>query len=101
MTLKEITELAINNEDCVVLKVKDNHELDLIAFGCFSGDETMIRLTKGRTITCTLFKKNGSNFSWHWGADGFTLVTDQVRRMGQIIQRCIERDYGIQCEFLW
>jgi len=49
MRLKDITTVAINNADCVVLKVKEGHEMDLIALGCFGGDETMFRLTKGNT----------------------------------------------------
>ena len=39
MDLKDLTELVINNKDCVVLKVKENHEIDLIAFGMFNGDK--------------------------------------------------------------
>lgn len=99
MKLKDMVELAANNQDCVVLKVKDGQEMNLISLGCFNGDETMMRLTKGRDVTCTLFRQGGKSFSWHWGISGYTLVTDQVDRMGRLIQDCIEKDFGIRCKY--
>lgn len=60
--LKDIVEVAMNNSECVVLKVKEGHEVDLISLGCFDGDETMFRLTKGETVTCTVFKKRERPF---------------------------------------
>ena len=59
MKLKDMVELLSNNDACVVLKVKDGQEMNLISLGCFNGDEVMMRLTKGRDVTCTLFRKNG------------------------------------------
>lgn len=99
MKLKDMVELAVNNDDCVVLKVKDGQEMNLISLGCFNGDETMMRLTKGKNVTCTLFRQGGKRFSWHWGIDGYTLVSDQVGRMGRLIQDCIEKDFGIRCKY--
>ena len=99
MKLKDMVELLSNNDACVVLKVKDGQEMNLILLGCFKGDEAMIRLTKGEDVACTLFRKNGKSFSWHWGARGCTLVTEQVRRMGWLIQNCIENDFGIKCAY--
>lgn len=46
MKLKDMVELVANNDDCVVLKVKDGQEMNLISLGCFNGDEAMMRLTK-------------------------------------------------------
>ena len=63
MKLKDMVELLSNNDACVVLKVKDGQEMNLISLGCFNGDEVMMRLTKGRDVTCTLFRKNGKSFS--------------------------------------
>lgn len=99
MKLKDMVELLSNNDACVVLKVKDEQEMNLISLGCFNGDEVMMRLTKGRDVTCTLFRKNGKRFSWHWGIGGYTLVSDQVGRMGRLIQDCIEKDFGIKCKY--
>lgn len=72
--LKDCVELFINNSECVVLKVKDDVRIQLIALG-FNGDEDLIRLTKGDTNTCTIWDKGGKSYSWHWGLGGYTLVS--------------------------
>lgn len=96
--LYDLVELLENNEECVVLKVKDNSQLKLICLGYFSGNETMFRLTKGENHTCTVFRDNGKSFSWKWGISGFTLVSDSTRKCGKLIQQCITDDFGIRIE---
>lgn len=98
MKLKDMVELAANNDECVVLKVKDGQQMNMICLGYFLGNEEMIRLTKGSNVTCTVFRKDGSSFSWHWGGGSSTLVSDAVWKMGQLVQQCIERDFGIRCQ---
>ena len=98
MKLCDMVTLKIDNAECVVLEVKDGQEMNLLGLGCFNGNEKILRLTKGKTVTCTVICDDGHRYSWHWGADGYTLVTDAARRKGQMIQECIERDYGIQCK---
>ena len=93
--LFDLVELVSNTEDAVVLKVKPGSEVDLICLGCFDGDETMLRLTKGTTITCTVWTNKGSNFSWHWGDSGHTLVSDNMTKKGRAIQHCIEDYFDI------
>ena len=36
MKLKDMVELLSNNDACVVLKVKDGQEMNLISLGCFN-----------------------------------------------------------------
>ena len=45
--LCDLVEVVENNMECVVLKVKKGAGMQLIRLGCFDGDETMFRLTKG------------------------------------------------------
>lgn len=94
--LFEITELVSNTKDAVVLKVKPNSEMDLICLGCFNGDETMLRLTKGEDVTCTVWTKNGSHYSWHWGTHGYTLVSDSMEQRGLMILETIEHGFDIR-----
>lgn len=94
-SLGEITEVVVNNDECVVLKVKADSEMDLIALAHFSGDEIMFRLTKGDVQNCTVFYKNGRHFSWHWGIGGFTCVSDSTKKEGKLIQSTIEQHFGI------
>lgn len=95
MKLCDLVNIEENNLECVILKVKDNAKLDLIKLGCFDGDEEYLRLTKGEDHTCTIFKKNGTNFNWHWGTNGYTLVSDKTSKMGKLIEECITEDFDI------
>lgn len=91
-----LVDIVENNENCVVLEVKDNKEMDLIKLGCFDGDERLIRLTKGRDHTCTIFYNDDRKpFSWHWGTSGFTLVSDKVSEIGRMVENCITEDFDI------
>ena len=87
--------LVCNNKDCVVLEVKKGHRMDLIKLGYFTGEEEMFRLTKGSTVTCTVFREGSKPFSWSWGSST-TMVSDSVSKMGSIIEKCIVNDFGIQ-----
>ncbi len=98
ITLKNITAVAVNNNECVVLKVLEGHEMDLIALGCFDGNETMFRLTKGRGVICTVFANDKAPHSWEWGGGITTLVGHKTEEMGRKIQECIERGFGIKCQ---
>ncbi len=90
-----LVDIIENNEECVILKVKDNKTLDLIKLGCFDGNEELIRLTKGKDHTCTIFRTNDKPFSWDWGRSGYTLVSDNVSTMGKLIEACITEDFDI------
>lgn len=90
-----LVDIIENNEKCVLLKVKDNKKLDLIKLGCFDGNEDLLRLTKGKKHTCTIFRKDNTSFSWDWGEGGFTLVSDNTRKKGHLIEECIKEDFDI------
>lgn len=96
--LYDLVELLENNDECVILKVKDNMQMQLICLGCFNGNETMFRLTKGDNHTCTIFSNTGKSFSWQWGISGHILVTDSVNKCRSLIEHCITDDFGISIE---
>ena len=74
--LYDLVELLENNDECVILKVKDNMQMQLICLGCFNGNETMFRLTKGDNHTCTIFSNTGKSFSWQWGISCLLYTSD-------------------------
>ena len=92
--LFDIVKIVENNMECVVLEVTGK-PLDLIKIGYFDGNETMMRLTKGGHHTCTVWTKNGGSYSWEWGTNGSTMVSDKMSRQGRLIQECIEDDFEI------
>lgn len=93
--LSDLVEVMENNMECVVLKVKDNMQIQLISLGYFDGNETMFRLTKGENHTCTVFMNDGRNYSWNWGTSGSTLVSDSTKKQGDMIEACIVDDFNI------
>ena len=93
--LTKHVEILANNENCVVLKVKPESRIDLICIGCFNGNEDMIRLTKGVTQTITIFYDNKTFSSWYWGGGESKLVSDETKKLGEMVQRCLEDDFDI------
>ena len=92
--LVDLVQIVENNRDCVILEVVGSM-LDLIKLGWFDGNEIMFRLTKGEDHTCTVWTKEGKNYSWSWGRSGYTLVSDNMTKRGHLIQECIEQDFEI------
>ena len=103
--LEELVDVVEDNNNLVILKVKEESNLDLIKIGCFTGEETMFRLTKGRDRICTVWYSNRQPFTWQWpGATAkngivlpgsYTLVDDQTEKMGRLIQKMIEQKFNI------
>ncbi len=92
--LCDLVEIEENNAECIILKIKDNSKLDLIKLGCFEGDETLIRVSKGRDNTFTIFSGD-KHFSWYHGESGYTLVSKDVDEKRKLILDCIEIDFDV------
>lgn len=92
--LCDLVEIEENNMECVLLKVKDNSMLDLIKLGCFEGNEKLIRITKGRDHTITIFTDK-DNYSWYYGESGYTIVSKSMDAKRNLISDCIENDFNI------
>lgn len=92
--LCNLVEIEENNMDCVLLKVKENSMLDLIKLGCFEGDEKLIRITKGRNHTITIFTDT-SHYSWYYGESGYTLVSKSMDKKRDLISDCVKNDFDI------
>lgn len=93
--LIDYVDILENNEECVVLKVLPESKKGLICLGYFTGKETMFRLTKGNTQTCTVFYNDNTIAEWYWGHGGSTCVSEATRKTGHLIQACIEQDLDI------
>lgn len=95
--LVDCVEVITNNDECVILKVKNNCEMDLISLGCFSGNEVMFRMTKDEDEDCfTIFSKNSGEDEFTtctWGSR--TLVSKNLSNIARKIRRCIVGDLDI------
>lgn len=83
--LVKLVELIEDNDNCVLLKVKEGSELDMILLGCFDGDENMIRLAKDEYNTITIFRKNGTHYCWA----GNECVVQQMNDKEKLIKKCV------------
>lgn len=94
----DLVNLKVNNRECVILEVKEDAFYDLIALGCFTGNETLFRVTKGGDHTMTVWDKNHKEFSFHWGYSGMSLVSDNLHRMRKIVYDTIVNEFDIVME---
>lgn len=97
--LCELVDIVANNENCVVFKPKDDVRMELISLGCFRGNEELIRMSKGRTPEITVFYKDGSTYSYHFGEGSTTLVSGSFVQQREMIRECAILDYGIVCDW--
>ena len=95
--LKDLVTIINNDMENVTLEMKENVSRDLIIIG-FNGDETMIRYTKGDDHTITIWKNDGKYYSWHYGCNGTTLISNQLKIMQKKIESCIIDDFDIIVE---
>lgn len=99
MKLAQMVDVVENNKSCVILKVKDNQFMNLIMLGCFDGDETMFRVTKGRNHTYTVWHgKDNKSYSWEFGDSGYTLVSESMDKKRKLLTYTIEQDFNINLE---
>ena len=90
--LVDCVDVIANNKQCVLLKVKEGMEMNLLATGHFDGDETMIRMTKDRDCNCyTILRTNDKKVNWN----DRTLISQSLKNIQNEIRNCIERDLKI------
>ena len=98
MKLSQLTTLKVNNKECVILEVHPDRFSELIALGCFNGDEKLIRVTKGSNHTFTMWTEGGKSYSWNWGSGGYTIVSEDMHKRRALIVEAITKDFGIDIE---
>lgn len=93
--LTKIVDILNNDEDTVILKVKDNKKIDLLTIGCFGGNEDMIVISKHTKFqnepAFRVVYKDGTTFSF----TNNTLVSSNIKAMKQIIVQTVVFDFGI------
>jgi hypothetical protein len=87
--LIDVIEIAENNKDFILLEIIGSTR-DCILTGVLNGDEELIRVTKGKNHTLTIYKKNGSHFSYDFGHNGYTLISDSEQRRKRAIVDTIQ-----------
>ncbi len=97
MKLVDLVNVVCNDNKSVILEIKKNSSLDLVKLG-FSGEEKQIRYTKGENHIITIWKNDNKSYSWEFGANGFTLISESLEEKQKLIVDCIEKDLCINCK---
>ena len=90
MNIADYLMIVSDNDDCVVMGFKPEiTAMDKIASGIFEPGYEMIRVTKGRDHTYTVYEPNGKYWSWDYGFSGYTLVAESVWQLKRAIDQFI------------
>ena len=98
--LTKIVDIIHNDEDSVILRVKEGKRVELLTTGCFSGNEEMIIVSKQTKrhdgVAFRIMEANGNSFSF---TDN-TLVSSTLAAMKSLIKETVVMDFGIPIEDL-
>ena len=106
-SLKDITKVEVNNENCVIFSINSQARMDklkLMSFGCFDGNEEYIRITKvymdepGRDFSyaITTWNENDTNVKKLQTNTTYsdTCLSVEKKMLAKTVIKCAE-DHGI------
>ena len=76
-----VLELVHNDNEKVVIKVNAKDPLTVALNPEFNANMAYITVTKGENHIMTIIREDGSSWSFHWGGNGTTLISDSVLAM--------------------
>lgn len=79
--LEKIFELEQATPKQVILKVKRVNNLTIAMFPFIQSTYDYITVTRGEDHILTVIKKDGTTFSFHWGNNGHTLISENTERL--------------------
>lgn len=88
--MKDYLEIVENNDNSVVIKVKDLTNLQIARKPCFNSSMDYITITRGGKQVLTIIKKDGTTSSFHWGDGGYTLISDNLEELKRVVLRFLE-----------
>lgn len=95
MKFHDLYQIVNNNDDCVILRLKEGSEHDLWLLPFFDGNEKDIKVSKGEGSTITVKTLDGNIYSWSWGGRHYTLTSENVSKKGHLIKQALELDFGL------
>lgn len=95
--MEHVLELQEVTSEQVIIKVNANDPLTVAKNPWVSLDEAYYTITRGKNHIFTVVKKDGRTWSFHWGYDGYTLISKSVEQMRIKVVQFI-RDNGIDIE---
>jgi len=95
MKFHNLYQIVANNDECVILRLKEGCEHDLWLIPFFDGNEKDIKVLKGEGTTVTVKTLDDKVYSWSWGGRSYTLTSENVAKKGHLIKQALEIDFGI------
>lgn len=93
--LSKIVDILNNDENTVILKIKDNKQIELLSIGCFDGNEDMIVISKytkiHKGLRFRIVHKDGTS----WTFDNEYIVSSNVKAVYRNIIQTVVFDFGI------
>ena len=81
MTIINGFSLVENTDEMVILKNEVKRPIDIAKNPWLSNEDEYVTITKGRNHVLTLVKTNGKTVSITFGERGYTLISDNFRRL--------------------
>lgn len=88
--LSKVMKIVDRNSDRVVIEVKSDDPLTTAMYPFIPGNTAYITVTLGDNHVLTVVKKNNSTFSFHWGIDGYTLVSESLEQLRREVVKFLE-----------
>lgn len=88
--MKDYLEITKNDNELVILKVKELTNLQIAQKPCFDSSMDYITITRGRTQVLTVISKEGGTFSFCWGDGGYTLISGNLEELKRVVLRFLE-----------
>ena len=96
--LDQVFELVKEEPKQVIIKVNADDPLTIALFPFVSSDMAYITVTRGKNHTLTVVKKDGKTWSFNWGENGHTLISDNTERLKKAAIEYIEEYMHILLE---
>lgn len=88
--MKKYIEITQNDNELVILKVKDLTNLQIAQKPYFNSGMDYITITRGGKQVLTVVNKDGKTFSCQWGDGGYTLISENLEELKRVVLRFLE-----------
>lgn len=77
----EVFELVKCSDDYVILKVNAEDNFVIAMHPYVNATYDYITVTRGKNHLLTVVKKDGTTFSFSWGEDGYTVISESLKTL--------------------
>lgn len=101
--MKKVARIIENNSELAVIGLDELSTLDIALHPYLNGSMEFITVTKGKNNILTVVNKDGSTYSFSWGSEGTTLISDNSEMLRCKVIKFLEDSFifiGLKIEGL-